>query len=342
MCPRSNHVCLGSRSCAIPAPMKWAVLVAVMLLAGAIASEAQQTAKIPRIGYLAARSVPEPRDEAFRSGLRDLGYVEGKNISVEYRYAQGKIDLISEFVAEMIKLNVDVIVATGTPAAERAKEAAGTIPIVIAIGDDPVEMGLVASLAHPSGNITGITTLATELRGKMLELLKETVPKLSRVAVLWSAIEQRFVLNFRELEVDARSLGLSLQSLEVRSPDELDKAFAVATKQRAQALIMLRAPVINAHLKQIADFALKRHLPAIHDDQVFVEAGGLMSYGADFRQSYRRVAYYVDKILKGAKPADLPIERPMTFEFLINLKTAKMLNLAIPPIVLMRATKVIK
>jgi len=312
------------------------------LLATGYFAKAQQAGKIPRIGYLAGRSSPEPRDEAFRQRLRDLGYIEGKNIVIEWRWAQGKIEQIPGFVAEMIRLNVDVIVATGTPVARLANEATSTIPIVIAIGDDPVEMGLVASLAHPSGNVTGVTTMATELRGKMLELLKEVVPRLTRVAVLWSPVDQRFVRNFRELEVDARSLTLRLQSLEVRGPDELENAFRAASKERAQALIMLRAPVINAHLKRIADLAAKNRLPSIHDDGVFVEAGGLMSYGTDFPYLYRRAAVYVDKILKGTKPADLPIERGHKFEFIVSLITAKQIGLIFPPNVLVRAQKVIR
>jgi len=316
--------------------------VADFLLATGYFAKAQQAGKIPRIGYLAGRSSPEPRDEAFRQRLRDLGYIEGKNIVIEWRWAQGKIELLPGFVAEMIRLNVDVIVATGTPAAQRAKEATGTIPIVIATGDDPVEMGLVASLAHPSGNVTGVTTMATELRGKMLELLKEVVPRLTRVAVLWSPVDRRFVRNFRELEVDARSLTLRLQSLEVRGPDELENAFRAASKERAQALIMLRAPVINAHLKRIADLAAKNRLPSIHDDGVFVEAGGLMSYGTDFPYLYRRAAVYVDKILKGTRPSDLPVERGHKFEFIVSLIAANQIGLTVPPNVLVRADKVIR
>jgi ABC-type uncharacterized transport system substrate-binding protein len=311
-------------------------------LSSACFVEAQQSAKIHRIGYLAARSSPEPRDEGFRLGLRDLGYIEGKNIAVEYRYARGKIEEIAGFVAEMVRLNVDVIVATGTPVAQRAKQATSIIPIVIAIGDDPVEMKLVNSLAHPGGNVTGVTTLATELRGKMLELLKETVPKLTRVAVLWSPVDPRFVLNFKESETEARSLGLQLQSLEVRAADELENAFRAATKERAEALIMLRAPVINAHLKPIADLAIKSRIPAIYDDSFFVEAGGLISYGTDFPHLYRRAAHYVDRILKGTKPANLPVEQPTRFELTINLKTAKQIGLTIPQRVLTRADKVIK
>ena len=242
----------------------------------------------------------------------------------------------------MVRLNVDVIVATGTPAAQRAKQATSVIPIVIAIGDDPVEMGLVASLAHPGGNVTGVTSLATELRGKMLELLKEIVPRLTRVAVLWSPVDPRFVSNFKESEIVARSLGLQLQSLEVRGPDELEGAFRAATKERAEALIMLRAPVINAHLKRIADMTIKSRIPAIHDDSVFVEAGGLISYGTDFPHLYRRAAHYVDRILKGTKPADLPVEQPTRFELTVNLKTAKQIGLMIPQRVLTRADKVIR
>ena len=316
--------------------------LANLLLATGHLAKAQQVGNIPRIGYLAARSSAEPRDEAFRQGLRDLGYIEGKNIVIEYRYAQGKIEQLPGFVAEMIRLNVDVIVATGTPAAQRAKEATSTIPIVIAIGDDPVEMGLVASLAHPSGNVTGVTTMATELRGKMMELLKEIVPRLSRVAVLWSSVDPRFVQNFKELEVAARWLGLRLQSLDVRGPDEMENAFRVATKGRADGLIMLRSPVINAHLKRIADLAMKSRIPSIHDDGVFVDAGGLACYGTDFPHLYRRAAVYVDKILKGTKPADLPVERGLKFEFLVNLKTAKQIGLTVPPNVLVKADRVIR
>ncbi len=232
----------------------------------------------------------------------------------------------------MVRLKVDVIVATGTPVALRAKDATNAIPIVIAVGDDPVEAGLVAGLAHPGGNITGVTTLATELRGKLLELLKEVVPRLTRVAVLWSSVEPRFVLNFKEIETAARSLDLQLQSIDVRGPDELESAFRAATKQRAEALIMLRAPVINAHLQRIAGLALKSRIPAIHDDSVFVEASGLMSYGTDFPALYRRAAHFVDRILKGAKPADLPVEQPTKFEFDVQLKNGETnLGLTIPP-----------
>jgi putative ABC transport system substrate-binding protein len=318
------------------------VALAVALFTVCFSAQAQKPAKIHRIGYLAARSSPEPRDEGFRQGLRDLGYIEGKNIAIEYRYARGKIEELAGFVTEMVRLKVDVIVATGTPAAQRAKQATSVIPIVIAIGDDPVEMGLIASLAHPGGNVTGVTTLATELRGKMLELLKEVVPRLTRMAVLWSPVDPRFVLNFKESEAAARSLGLRLQSLEVRGPDELESAFRAATKERAEALIMLRAPVINAHLKSIADMAIKSRIPAIHDDSVFVESGGLISYGTDFPHLYRRAAHYVDRILKGTKPADLPVEQPTRFELTVNLKTARQIGLTIPQRVLTRADKVIK
>jgi putative tryptophan/tyrosine transport system substrate-binding protein len=318
------------------------VALAAALFTVCFSAQAQNPTKIHRIGYLAARSSPEPRDEGFRRGLRDLGYVEGKNIAIEDRYARGKIEELAGFVAEMIRLNVDVIVATGTPAAQRAKQATSVIPIVMAIGDDPVEMGLIASLAHPGGNVTGVTSLATELRGKMLELLKEVVPRLTRIGVLWSPVDPRFVLNFKESEAVARSLGLQLQSLDVRGSDELDGAFRAAAKERAEALLMLRAPVINAHLKRIADMAMKSRIPAIHDDSVFVESGGLISYGTDFPHLYRRAAHYVDRILKGMKPADLPVEQPTRFELTINLKTAKQIGLNIPPNVLARADKVIR
>jgi putative ABC transport system substrate-binding protein len=317
-------------------------LLATVLLAAVSLAQAQQASKVPRIGYLAMRSSPEPRDEGFRQGLRDLGYNEGKNIAIEWRWAHGKIERLPGFVAELVRLKVDVIVATGTPTARQAKDATSTIPIVIAIGDDPVEMGLVASLAQPGGNVTGVVTLATELRGKMLELLKEVVPRLTRVAVLWNPVDPRFVLNFKEIEIAARSLGLQLQSLEVRGPDEFESAFRAIGKGRAEALIMLRSPVINAHLKRIADLAARSRIPAIHDDTVFVEAGGLISYGTDFPDLYRRAAHYVDRLLKGAKTVDLPVERAMKFELIINLKTAKQIGLTIPPNVLPRANRVIR
>jgi putative ABC transport system substrate-binding protein len=287
------------------------ITIVIVLFALCWPADAQQPAKIHRIGYLAARSSPEPRDEGFRQGLRDLGYIEGKNIAIEYRYARGKIEELAGFVAEMVRLSVDIIVATGTPAAQRAKQATRVIPIVIAIGDDPVEMKLVDSLAHPGGNVTGVTTLATELRGKMLELLKEIVPRLTRAAVLWSPVDPRFVLNFKESEAAARSLGLQLQSLEIRGPDELESAFRAATKERAEA-------------------------------SVFVENGGLISYGTDFPHLYRRAAHYVDRILRGTKPADLPVEQPTRFELTVNLKTAKQIGLTIPQRVLTRADKVIR
>ena len=317
-------------------------VLGAMLLALCSSTEAQQPTKSPRIGYLAARSSPEPRDEGFRQGLHDLGYIEGKNIAIEYRYARGKIEELAGFASEMVRLKVDIIVATGTPVALRAKEATSSIPIVIAIGDDPVELGLVSSLAQPGGNVTGVTTLATELRAKMLELLKEAVPRLSRVAVLWSPVDPRFVLNFKELETAARLLGLQIQSLEVRGPDEFEAALQAAGKGHAQALIMLRTPLVNAHLKRIADLAAKSRIPSIYDDRVFVDAGGLISYGTDFPNLYRRAAIYVDKILKGAKPADLPVQQPTKFELVINLKTAKQIGLTIPPSVLARADKVIR
>jgi putative ABC transport system substrate-binding protein len=315
----------------------WALLLAVSLPA-----EAQTTKKASRIGYIGARSSPEPRDEGFLQGLRDFGYIEGKNISIERRWAQGDVKKVPSFAAEMVRLNVDVIVATGTPVAKEAKKATNTIPIVIAIGDDPVREGLVASFAQPGGNVTGVVTLATELRGKMLELLKEVIPGLSRVAVLWTPVDPRFVLNLKELEIIARSLSVQLQSLEVRSSDDFEAAFRDASKERAQSLIMLRGPAINAHLKRIAEFALKSRIPSIYDDKVFVEAGGLISYGTNFPEHYRRAAYHVVRILKGAKPAELPVEQARNFELIINTKTAKEIGLTIPPNVLARADRIIK
>ncbi len=304
-------------------------------------AEAQQPEKIPRIGFLAAGSDASsaPLTEAFRQGLRELGYVEGKSIIIEYRYAEGRLERFSGLAAELVRLKVDIIVTAGRPSIHAAKQATSTIPIVMAAAGDPVGQGLVASLARPGGNITGLTTIRGDLTGKRLELLKEAASKVSRVAVLWGSPAAS---NFKVTEAAARSLGLEVQSLEVRGPGDLEGAFRAAGKKRAHALVVLRNPVIFTALQQIAELAMKSRLPAIYDDREFVRAGGLMSYGTDNADLFRRAATYVDKILKGAKPADLPVEQPTKFELVINLKVAKALGLTIPKSILIRADEVIE
>ncbi len=325
---------------------KWAGLFAIVIsfvvLVGVV--EAQQPTKIPRIGLLGATSLSANRDrvEAFRQGLRELGYVEGKNIVVEYRYAEGKRDRLSELAAELVRLKVDVIVSGGAAATRPAKEATSTIPIVMTGDSDPVGGGFVASLARPGGNITGLATLSPELSGKRLELLKEVVPKLSRVAVLGDSSNPANAQNLKETELAAGALGVKLQYLDVLSSKDLETAFRAAGKGRAEAVLMLGGAVFVSQRTQVAELAVKSRLPAIYYRLDFVEDGGLMSYATSLTDLSRRAATYVDKILKGTKPADLPVEQPMKFEFIINLKAAKQIGLTIPPNVLVRADKVIK
>ena len=308
-----------------------------MLLALCFPAEAQQPAKVPRIGYVATTAPDTPNNLAFRRGLRDLGYIEGKNILVEDRYAEGKADRIPSLVAELVQLKVDILVSPVSAAIRAAKESTKTIPIVMVIADDPVATGLVDSLARPGGNVTGLTRLTQELNGKRLELLKEVVPTASRVGVLLVA---GFAV-FREYEAAAHALKVQLQSLEVRAPNpDLEGAFRDAVKGRARALIATRALV--GYRKQIAGLAIKNRLPLMSEGSDFVDAGGLVSYAAIDAENYRRAAYYVDRILKGAKPADLPVEQPTKFEFVINLKAAKQIGLTIPPNVLVRADRVIR
>jgi len=313
----------------------------VVALAVAIIAEAQQPTKVSRIGYLSSPSA-SIRTEAFRQGLRELGYVDGKNIAIEYRDAEGKIERYSDLASELVSLKVDVIFTSSTPGAMAAKNATKTIPIVFTSVGDPVGIGLVASLARPGGNITGLSTLAPDLSGKALELLKETVPKLSRVAVLWNPDNPGKTSSLKETEVAARALRLQLQSLEVRSPNDVEPAFQAARRERAGAVIVLRDVVVNSQTKQIVELTLKNRLPAIYNDRGFVDAGGLMSYGPSIDDLFHRAGTYVGKILKGAKPADLPVEQPMKFELVINLKTAKQIGLTIPDRVLERANRVIK
>src|SRR5262245_18965559 len=326
----------------------WAsALVAVILLAVAVIVEAQQQKKIPRIGYLSPSdaATESTRSEPIRRALRELGYIEGQNITIEYRYAEGKVDRFSELAAELVRLKVDVIVAAGgNRIILAAKNAIKTIPIVMAgAGIDPVDAGFVESLAHPGGNVTGITTLSRELGGKRLELLKEAVPKVARVAVLYDAASPGIVLDVKEvLPVAARALGLTIRPWEVRDADGFERIFSALNKQRPDGLSVTPGRLIVTNQKRIADFALKSRLPSMYSSGEFVDVGGLMSYGADLADSYRRVAYYIDKILKGAKPADLPVEQPTKFELVINLKTAKQIGVTIPQSMLYRADKVIK
>jgi putative tryptophan/tyrosine transport system substrate-binding protein len=322
----------------------WAsALVAVILLAVAVIVEAQQPARIHRIGILivSSASVYSARVEALRRRLRELGYVEGKNIVIEYRYAEGKGERLPDLVAELVRLKVDVIVTSGS-ANLPAKKASATIPIVFASASDPVGTGLVSSLGRPGGNITGLSNMAPDLDGKRLELLKEAVPKVARVAFLWGGSGSRGNLPLTEMEAAAKALGLKLLSLEVRSLDDFEGAFARAKKERAQALITTTGGRINTQQRRVLDFAAKNRLPAIYHYSEFVEAGGLMSYGPDNTDLWRRAADFVDKILKGAKPADLPVQQATKFEFLVNMNAGKQIGVTIPQKVLARADKVIK
>jgi len=315
-------------------------------MCGAVAT-AQQPKKVSRIGYLSSNdpATESTRSEAIRRALRALGHIEGQNIAIEYRYAEGKIDRFSELAAEVVRLKVDIIVvAGGTDYIQAAKNATKTIPIVmVGTGSDPVEAGLIESLARPGGNVTGLTNLTGDLGSKRLELLKEAVPKLARVAVLYNPASPGSVVEVKELlPVAARALRVTLQLWEVRGTDNFERVFAAMGKQRPDGLHVTSGPRMTANGKRIADFALKSRLPSVYQSREYVDAGGLMSYGADLADSYRLIGVYVDKILKGAKPADLPVERPTKFELVINLKTAKEIGLTIPPNVLARASRLIK
>jgi putative tryptophan/tyrosine transport system substrate-binding protein len=319
------------------------VLLVGLALASFRLAEAQQTKKIPRVGVLIGDSASSSaaRIEAFRQGLRDLGYVEGQNIGIEYRYAEGVDERVSNLAAELMQLKVDIIITSGTPATQAAKNATKIIPIVMTNVADPIGAGLVASLARPGGNITGMSTLS--LGGKQLELLKEAFPKVSRVAALWTRPTRGPPTNsLAEIKVAAGALQITLQSLEVHGPNDFERAFSAIKKEHANGLIVLRSPVISVYRAKIVDFAAKSRLPAMYGSSDYVDAGGLMSYAANFTDLYRRAAVYVDKILKGTKPADLPVEQATKFEFVINLKTAKALNVTIPQSVLFRADRVIK
>jgi ABC-type uncharacterized transport system substrate-binding protein len=321
------------------------LLVGALLYALCLSAEAQQAAKVPRIGFLGSLSASSPSDliraEAFREGLRELGYVDGKNIVIEYRYADGKLGRLPGLAAELVNLKVDILVARGAPAAHAARNATSTIPIVMGNAADPVGTGLVASLARPGGNITGLSDFNSGVITKRLELLKEVVPAVSRIAILLNPGNPTNPPQLKEVQAVAPALSLTLLSLEVKGADDIERAFTAMKKDRTGALLVVGGGVGN-HGPRVAELAVKSRLPAMWSSSDSVETGGLMSYGTNFADLYRRAATYVDKILKGAKPADLPVEQPMKFELVINLKAAKQIGLTIPPNVLVRADKVIR
>ena len=315
-----------------------------MLLAIRLHAEAQQVRKAHRIGYISNRADIGPNEAAFQRGLRELGYVEGENLVIEWRFTGARLDRNPEVAADLVRLKVDCIVTVGLGASRAAKQATSTIPIVMAnVSDDPVGNKLIDSLARPGGNITGFTDVAHDLAGKRLELVKESLPKASRVAVLWYSTSSVAAKQLQETEIAGHSLGVRIQSLEVQSPEDLDRAFQVANKQRADALIAVSfGGLLGNNQSRVLNLAAKHRLPAMYTVSQFVEAGGLMSYGPDGPDRLRRVASYVDKILKGTKPADLPVQQPTKFDFVINLKAAKQIGLTIPPNVLARADRVIR
>jgi putative ABC transport system substrate-binding protein len=319
-------------------------LMTTILLTTSLSAQAQQPAKIPRIGFyldVTASSVAG-RIEGFRQGLRDLGYVEGKNIIVEWRSAEGNPERRGEVAAELVRLKVDLIVSPGPTATRVLRDTTSTIPIVMGQDTDPVGSGFVASLSRPGGNITGLSALAPEMSSKQLELMKEIVPKLSRVAIIGNSTNPGDAQTLRETVLAAGAYEIYLRYLDVLDPKEIEAVFRAAVKGRADAILLLGNPILNAHRKQIADLAAKHRLPASYGRPEFVEAGGLMYYGTNYNDLFRRAAAYVDKILKGAKPADLPVEQPTKFELVINLKAAKQIGLTIPPNVLARADRIIR
>jgi len=319
-------------------------LLTTVLLTTAPLAQAQQPTKIPLIGHLSggSGSASLARTEAFRQGLRELKYVEGKNINIEWRSAEGKLDRLPALAAELVRLKVDIIVTTGPTPTRAAKEVTTTIPIVMTNDPDPVASGFVASLARPGGNITGLSTLAPELSGKRLELLKEIIPRLTRVAFLATPTVPGHAQLLRETELAARAFKVQLQYLDVLSPEDIETAFRAASKGRAEAALMLQGGILVSQRTQIVDLAVKNRLPAIYPNSLYMDAGGLMTYGVSITDLDRRAATYVDKILKGRTPADLPVEQPVKFEFIVSLKAAKQIGLTIPPNVLVRANKVIK
>ena len=325
---------------------RYFVIAVGTFLAAPFAAAAQQATNVRRLGYLAADRAANPHlQEAFRQGLRDLGYIEGRNLVIEYRDAEGKLERFPALAAELVALKVDVIVASGTLAALAAKEATRTLPIVFSPAADPVASGLVTSLARPGGNVTGLSLLYSELVGKWLEQLKQAIPRVSRVAVLWQpgAFGERTEKDMlKGAEVAARALAVQLQFVEARGPEHLDRAFSAMTKARADALTVLSSNMFVSERRHLVDLAAKNRLPAMYNVREYVDAGGLMAYGPNLADLYRRAATYVDKILKGARPGDLPVEQPKKFDLVINLKTARQIGLTIPPNVLVRADRVIK
>jgi putative ABC transport system substrate-binding protein len=319
------------------------VALAVTFSTGGAAAQAQQPKKLARICYLGNTvSATAEMIKPFQQRLREIGYVEGQNLTIDYRYWEGKVERLPELAAEFVRLNCDVIVTQGIEAAEAAKNATKTIPVVMAFGADAVRLGIVADLARPGGNITGLTNMGAEMYGKRLELLKETVPKVSRVAFLWSATSPASDDYVKETETVARFLRVGLHSLDVKRPDDIEAAFEAASKKRAQALMLGGGGLFGAHRKRIVDLAAKNRLPAMYIVAPYVEAGGLMSYGEDRSEMFRRAAEIVDKILKGTKPADIPVERPKKFDFVISLPAAKRIGLTVPPEVLARASRIIR
>jgi putative ABC transport system substrate-binding protein len=317
-------------------------ILATLNLAAISPAHAQKQASIPRLGILLLGAPPNANLDAFIQRLRELGYLEGKNILIEYRFAEGKADRLPELAMELVRLKMDAIFTSGTPAIFALKQATKTIPIVFFSASDPIGTGVVSSLAHPGGNITGISVLASDLWPKRLELLKEVFPRLSKVAMLWNKGNAGMALEAKATQEVAGPLGVTVQDRGVKDPNELDTVFAVMTKDRPDGFLALMDPVLNSHQKRILDFLTQNRLPAIFESEAWVAAGGLMSYGANYLDTHRRAATLMDKVLKGTKPADLPVEQPTNFELAINLKTAKALNLTIPQSVLYRADKVIK
>ncbi len=317
-------------------------ILAALLFAPLYLAHAQKQATMPRIGVLLLGAPPNANLDAFIEGLRELGYIEGKNILIEYRFAEGKAERLPELAIELVRLKVDAIFTGGTPAIFALKQATKTIPIVFFSTSDPIGTGVVASLAHPGGNITGISVLASDLWPKRLELLKEIFPKLSRVAMVWNKGNAGMALEAKATQEVAGPLGVALQDRGVKDPNELDTVFALMIKDRPDGFLALMDPVLTSHQKRILDFLVQNRLPAIFESRGWVEAGGLISYGANYLDAHRRAASQMDKILKGTKPADIPVEQPTKFELVINLKTAKQIGLTIPPNVLARADRVIR
>ena len=322
----------------------FAVVLALGLLAASLGTQAHQAGKVYRIGVL--ERIPAARNaanlDAFRQGLLELGYVEGKSFVIEYRSADGRSERFADLATELVSLKVDLILTRGTPAALAAKKATSTIPLVMAASGDPVGTGIVSSLARPGGNVTGLSAVVIDLWGKRLELLRELVPGVSRIAAILNTSNPAIALEWKELAIAAQRLGSQLQLLDVRKPEDLGRAFEASIRQHVGAIIVGIDDLTQMHKRDIVDSAAKNRLPAMYNSREFVDAGGLITYGVSYPDLYRRAAKFVDKILKGAKPADLPVEQPTTFELVINLKTAKALGLTIPPSVLVRADEVIQ